>query len=50
MLHVVFFLRRNDEVAHIYAGDVAGKRLSGYSFSNYFDVIGRFDAERVTGY
>lgn len=50
LLHVVFSLRRNDKVAHIYPGDVAGKRLSRYSFSNYFDVIGHFDAERVTGY
>ena len=45
-----FPLRRNDEVAHIYPEDVAGKRLSGYYFSNYFDVNGHFDAERVTGY
>ena len=44
-----FSLRRNDKVTHIYPGDVAGKRLSGCSFSNYFDVIGHSDAQRVTG-
>ena len=27
-----FPLRRNDKVAHIYPGDVASKRFSGYSF------------------